>query len=248
MKYILGLIMFFSVSLYIKAESVHLKVEIVEDENILRQFPAKFLVKFNAVFPGGKKLSGITLHQSTVTRTTGWKLSIHPEFENDPLNKKSINMDEYESLMSLIFQYISDNEELHIDSIGIYYRLVDSIRESTVSAIREMASARAGKYTYTISDRDIAASTIGIELKKSDIFDRTCTLLNKYLGKRSYYTCEAPLILREDISFQLEYYGKSWKDIAESEDGGLNEINQFSIVIKQNGIDRWVSPGPSRDK
>lgn len=243
MKCFISLIIFFSINLCAIAESVHLEAEVIEDEYILYQFPAIFAVTFKAEFSSGEKMSGITLFQSTISGNR-WLLQINPNFENNPSNKKSITINEYESLISSILEYISANEELRIDSINMKYYLVDSIRDSIVSAVKKSAQSRSGKINSTDMEQTGARAITAI-LQKSDIFDRTCSLLNKYLSKHSYYTCEAPQFVREGISFQLEFYGKNgkdWKDIGVSEEGGLSESIWLPITIKQNGVDLWTKP------
>jgi len=223
MKYFVCLSMFFSISLCAKAESVHLEVEVIENKDKLFEFPAKFAVKFNAEFSSGEKLLDVVLFQSTIPGNS-WSLRIDRNLESPNSNKNDININEYESLISSILEYISNNDELGINKIRINYRLVDSTWKDIISAVKESAKSRAGK--VTLMDKT-TANTITTVLQKSDIVNRTCSLLSKYS-----YTCEMPRLAGEDVAFQEEYIDKNWHDISESEDGGLNKTLWFSIIVK----------------
>jgi len=238
MRYILGLFMFFSVSLCTKAESVHLEAEVVDDEYELRNMQAIHAVKFKAEFSSGKKLSDIVLRHHTLL--SQWRLSLARNVFSSGVHddKQTLTIDEYESLVSSILEYVS-TEGLGLDSINTTYGFVDTTWEVIINALKELAKTRKGKMNLElepepnkIRDRIPASNAITAALQNSDITDKTCSLVNKYLGKDSYYTCEI-MASAEVLVFQSEYWNKSWEDVAESEDGGLNKTSWFLIEIKR---------------
>lgn len=225
MKYLLSLVLFFLFSSCVEGGDVYLEAEVVEDEYELENMPARHVVKFKAVLSSGKKLSNIVLFESTVW-SGWWQLLLDPDFENISSEKKHIDIDEYESLVSSILEYISKNETLGIDDIRINARLIDSAWKDIADAVKESSKSRKGKVIL----KDFpTARAISAAIQKSDVFKRTCALLGKYS-----YACAAPQLGGEDVAFQIEYYmNKSWKDVFESVDGGLSEQFRFSIDIKR---------------
>ena len=205
-------------------QGVHLTVRDKGENHtvFIASFPNKLTV--NNIIYKKEKIGGKWLLQ--IKNNSGLKLV--GSVANDQSKERYLSEDEYIQTLEAILNYLSSNQGYgDLSEIQLDLRLVNTVWVDVIDSIKKAAGSNEGVVT---NKNKMVDKSVRDVLKNSRVILKTCKLVENFHRK-----CKLNFIAMNPIAFQRKHLNKSWKEVSNSSDAGVQQSMWFSIQIR-NGV------------